>query len=179
MEGTDVGAVIGEKAEIGTGMGVTVFSKPSDLGDCVHSYMAVAVAEKGGSLELAEKVVQQWGVATALSADKLVSAGKGLRAFIERRWPGAVIHTEVPMSVELPTGQVSEGFIDMLLETKDGYVIIDHKMVRALEEEKLRVAYGVQLQCYRMAVEKATGKKVLQTFLHLPNQGICLELKTP
>ena len=179
IEGTDVGAVIGEKAEIGTGMGVTVFSKPSDLGDCVHSYMAVAVVEKGGSLELAEKVVRQWGVATALSADKLVSAGKGLRAFIERRWPGAVIHTEVPMSVELPTEQVSEGFIDMLLETKDGYVIIDHKMVRALEEEKLRVAYGVQLQCYRMAVEKATGKKVLQTFLHLPNQGICLELKTP
>jgi ATP-dependent exoDNAse (exonuclease V) beta subunit len=67
----------------------------------------------------------------------------------------------------------------MLLETKDGYVIIDHKMVRALGEEKLRVAYAVQLQCYRMAVEKATGKKVLQTFLHLPNQGVCLELKTP
>ena len=178
MEGTDVGAVIGEKAEIGTGMGVTMFSKPSDLGDCVHSYMAVAVAAKDEIPKLAEKVVQQWGVAAALPADKLVSAGKDLRAFIERRWPGAVIHTEVPMSVEHPTGQVSEGFIDMLLETKDGYVIIDHKMVRALEEEKLRVAYGVQLQCYRMAVEKATGKKVLQTFLHLPNQGICLELKT-
>ena len=82
------------------------------------------------------------------------------------------------MSVMLPTGQVSEGFIDMLVETEAGYVIIDHKMIRSYEKEKLRTDYGIQLQCYRMAVEKATGKKVLQTFLHLPNQGICLELKT-
>ena len=61
MEGTDVGAVIGENVKIGTGMGVMVFSKPSDLGDCVHSYMAVAVAENDESPKLAEKVVQQWG----------------------------------------------------------------------------------------------------------------------
>ena len=179
MEGTDVGAIISdEEVGIGEGMGVTVFSKPSDLGDCVHAYMAVAVPAKGENRHLAEKVAAQWGVAAALDAGRLVSAGKGLRTFIDEHWPDAVIHTEVPMSVMLPTGQVSEGFIDMLVETEAGYVIIDHKMIRSYEKEKLRTDYGIQLQCYRMAVEKATGKKVLQTFLHLPNQGICLELKT-
>ena len=178
MEGADVGAIAVGEADIGEGMGVTVFSKPSDLGDCVHAYMAVAVPAQDENLQLAEKVVAQWGVADALDAGRLVSAGKYLREFIDRNWPGAVIHTEVPMSILLPTGQVSEGFIDMLLETEAGYVIIDHKMIRSYEKEKLRTDYGIQLQCYRMAVEKATGKKVLQTFLHLPNQGICLELKT-
>ena len=178
LEGTDVGAIIGEKIEISTGMGATVFSKPSDLGDCVHAYMAVAVPAKDENRQLAEKVVAQWGVAKALNAGQLVSAGKYLRKFIDDRWPDAVIHTEMPMSVMLPTGQVSEGFIDMLVETEAGYVIIDHKMIRSYEEEKLKTDYGIQLLCYRMAVEKATGKKVLQTFLHLPNQGICLELKT-
>jgi ATP-dependent exoDNAse (exonuclease V) beta subunit len=178
MEGKDVGAAIGEKVEIGEGIGVTAFSKPEELGDCVHSYLAVAEIEKDGGQQLAEKVVRQWGVETIMEHDKLVLAGKQLRGFIDGRWAGATIHTEVPMSVELPTGQTSEGFIDMLVETQDGYIIIDHKMVRTLNEEKLKIAYGAQLQCYRNAVEKATGKKVLQTFLHLPNQGICLELKT-
>ena len=178
MEGTDVGASIGGKADIGKGMDVTVFSKPSDLGDCVHAYIAVAVPAKDENLQLAKKVVAQWGVEDVVDVGRLVRAWKDLRAFIDKKWPGAVIHTEVPMSVMLPTGQVSEGFIDMLLETEAGYVIIDHKMVRSFESEKLRTDYGIQLQCYRMAVEKATGKKVLQTFLHLPNQGICLELTT-
>jgi ATP-dependent exoDNAse (exonuclease V) beta subunit len=177
MEGADIGAVIGEKVEIGEGIGLTAFSKPEEVGDCVHSYLAVAVPEKEDSLQLAEKIARQWGVESVMAFDKLVRAGKQLRTFIDKRWAGAKIYTEVPMSFELPTGQVSEGFIDMLVETKDGYVIIDHKMVRSFEEEKLKVAYGAQLQCYRNAVEKATGKKVLQTFLHLPNQGVCMELK--
>ena len=82
------------------------------------------------------------------------------------------------MSVVLPSGQLSEGFVDMLLETENGYVIIDHKVLSCFDEEKVRSDYGIQLQCYKLAVEVATGKKVLQTFLHLPNQGICLELKT-
>jgi ATP-dependent exoDNAse (exonuclease V) beta subunit len=177
MEGKDAGSAIGEKVEIGAGIGVTVFSKPEELGNCVHSYLAVAEIEKDECQQLAKKVVRQWGVESVMAFDKLVRAGKQLRTFIDKRWAGAKIYTEVPMSFELPTGQVSEGFIDMLVETKDGYVIIDHKMVRSFEEEKLKVAYGAQLQCYRNAVEKATGKKVLQTFLHLPNQGICMELK--
>jgi ATP-dependent exoDNAse (exonuclease V) beta subunit len=177
MEGTDIGAVIGEKVEIGEGIGLTAFSKPEELGNCVHSYLAVAEIEKDECQQLAKKVVRQWGVESVMAFDKLVRAGEQLRTFIDERWAGAKIYTEVPMSFELPTGQVSEGFIDMLVETKDGYVIIDHKMVRSFEEEKLKVAYGAQLQCYRNAVEKATGKNVLQTFLHLPNQGICMELK--
>ena len=178
MEGTEVGAVVGQEVRTGDGMGVATFSRASELGDCVHAYMAVSVPGKDESRQLAERVVGQWKLSAEVDADRLVLAAKGLRAFIDDRWPGAVVHAEVPMSIVLPTGEVSEGFIDMLLETANGYVVIDHKMVRSFDAEKLRTDYGVQLQCYAMAVEKATGKKVLQTFLHLPNQGVCLELKT-
>ena len=178
MEGADVGAAVGEKIQIGSGMGVTVFARPSDLGDCIHAYMAVAVPSKDESDELAKGVIARWQLADVMDADRLVQAGKHLRELIEKKWPGAIVHTEVPMSVVLPTGQVSEGFIDMLLETESGYVIIDHKMLRSLDEDKVKVDFGVQLLCYKMAVEAATGKKVLQMFLHLPNQGVCLELKT-
>lgn len=178
MEGVDVGAVIGEKIDIGSSMGVTIFSRPSELGDCVHAYMAVSVPAKDASMALAEGVIARWQMADVLDVDKLVQAGNRLSSLIEERWPRAIVHTEVPMSVVLPSGQVSEGFVDMLLETEKGYVIIDHKMLRSLDEEKARADYGIQLQCYKMAVEAATGKKVLQTFLHLPNQGVCLELKT-
>ena len=178
MEGVDVGAAVGEKIQIGSGMGVTVFARPSDLGDCIHAYMAVAVPSKDESDELAKGVITRWQLADVIDADRLVQAGKHLRELIEKKWTGAIVHTEVPMSVTLPTGQVSEGFIDMLLETESGYVIIDHKMLRSLDEGKVKVDFGVQLLCYKMAVEMATGKQVLQTFLHLPNQGVCLGLQT-
>jgi ATP-dependent exoDNAse (exonuclease V) beta subunit len=83
MEGTDIGAVIGEKVEIGEGIGLTAFSKPEEVGDCVHSYLAVAVPEKEDSLQLAEKIARQWGVETIIEHDKLVLAGTQLREFID------------------------------------------------------------------------------------------------
>ena len=135
LEGMETGATVGEKIEMSSGMGVTLFSRPSDLGDCVHAYMAAAVPARDENRQLAEGVIARWCLDDVVDADKLVQAGIQLRKFIDERWPGAVVHAEVPMSIVFPTGQVSEGFIDMLVETEAGYVIIDHKMLCSLRRQ--------------------------------------------
>lgn len=65
----------------------------------------------------------------------------------------------------------------MLLELPDGFVIIDHKThPNPCGAEKYAADCAGQLELYRKAVEKATGKKVLNTIIHLPNLGRCYEV---
>ena len=75
--------------------------------------------------------------------------------------------------------QKSSGWIDLLVETPDGYVIIDHKGFPGSHEDSERKAleYGPQLARYKEAVEKATGRPVLKTFIHMPVVGNMLEVK--
>ena len=47
----------------------------------------------------------------------------------------------------------------------------------AHDAEKYAASCAGQLNLYRQAVEAATGKKVLQTIIHLPNLGRCYEVK--
>ena len=47
----------------------------------------------------------------------------------------------------------------------------------AHDAEKYAASCAGQLNLYRQAVEAATGKKVLQTIIHLPNLGMCFEVK--
>ena len=75
-------------------------------------------------------------------------------------------------------GTLYQGFIDMLLELPDGYVIIDHKThPMAFDAESYAASCAGQLRLYRKAVEAATGKTVKQTIIHLPNLGMCFEVK--
>ena len=47
----------------------------------------------------------------------------------------------------------------------------------SIDAEKYAASCAGQLDLYRQAVEATTGKKVLQTIIHLPNLGRCYEVK--
>lgn len=73
----------------------------------------------------------------------------------------------------LDNDQVVKGWIDVLLETKDGWIIIDHKSSprprKDWKDEALK--YSGQLKAYKDGVETATGKDVLATWIHLSVAG--------
>lgn len=73
-------------------------------------------------------------------------------------------------------GQILQGWIDLLVETPDGFVIIDHKssMGSANRLQEIAEAYSGQLDGYARAVEAATGKKVLEKWLFLPVIGMVI-----
>jgi len=64
-----------------------------------------------------------------------------------------------------------QGWIDFLLELNEGYVIIDHKSYPGTDIEEHLRQYAPQLAAYKEAVEKATGKPVLELLIHLPLTG--------
>jgi ATP-dependent exoDNAse (exonuclease V) beta subunit len=70
-----------------------------------------------------------------------------------------------------------QGWIDLLLEMPDGYVIIDHKSYPGQDYEGLAPQYAPQLMAYKEAIEKATGRHVIETLLHLPINGLILKIQ--
>lgn len=68
---------------------------------------------------------------------------------------------------------------DLVLETREGLVLIDHKCLGGTLTEALAAAasYGAQLQAYVDVLERATGRDVLGRWLHLPLQGVSVEVR--
>lgn len=150
--------------------------KYSDLGSAFHDYIALNPAENGK--EYAQRLLENYGVKDAVEPAILVECCQNLYNWLNATYSGAKISCEVPMTYHNAEGTLYQGFIDMLLELPEGFVIIDHKTHPAAHDaEKYAAGCAGQLQIYRQAVEGATGKKVLQTIIHLPNLGRCYEVK--
>lgn len=146
------------------------------LGNAFHNYIAIHPREN--QKELAVRILENWGIAEAISPTALVLAAERLYNWIQNTWPDGKVSCEVPMTLRNDQGQLYQGFIDLLLETPDGFMIIDHKThPNPADVERYATSCAPQLRIYAEAVAKATGKRVLQTIIHLPNLGRCYEVK--
>jgi len=149
------------------------------LGNAVHGYLAVdrECMEDNERLKMAEQILKNWEVEASIDPSELVTAGKNLTDFINEHYTDHKMFTEWPMMMKNEEGQVIQGWIDMLLETGDGYVIIDHKDYPGKDVEDRMKMYTPQLEAYKEAVGKATGKAVVDVLIYLPVSGMMLRLE--
>jgi ATP-dependent exoDNAse (exonuclease V) beta subunit len=150
------------------------------VGEAIHSFMAVDdyARDNGKRLTMAEKILHNWKV-TAVTPENLVEASDRLRTHIEKTYGQNCIWLK-EWPIHLRKGnQKANGWIDLLLETPAGLVIIDHKSFPGSKDrrEAKALTYAPQLALYREAVEKATGKSVIATIIHMPVVGEMWELK--
>lgn len=149
------------------------------LGSAIHAAIALRFSETR-SLTPAEVdgVLGNFGVRTFIEASALASQIDALTQWLEQRWPGYVGLAEVPVKAILNNGQILQGRIDLLLETADGYVLIDHKSspLGFSQWENLADTYAGQLDAYASAVELASGRKVTERWLFLPVAGGALQV---
>ena len=109
----------------------------------------------------------------ALQPEALLAMADALYAFAGQRWPGAIWHREVPVRVRMGAGGDARrvnGTIDLLLETPEAYVVIDHKTFGDPREAALRAEaekYLGQLAAYGEAIAAMSGKRVGECWLHL------------
>lgn len=148
------------------------------LGSAVHAYLALDYKEMTEEEKLGtiQRILKNWGVETALEPGELLSAGQKLQDFINQHYPGCKVFNEWPILLRNDKNQIMQGWIDLLVETADGYVIIDHKSYPGTDNEERVKEYAPQLMAYKEAVEKATGKPVIKILLHLPVSGLILKI---
>lgn len=149
------------------------------VGDAIHSFLAVDDCSWDNSRRegMARQILNNRKI-EALGVLSLIQMSDRLWDFIEnqfgndcswrREWP---VHLRVG-------NQKARGWVDLLLKTKSGYVIIDHKSFPGNETERHKkvLDYGSQLAIYKEAIEKATGTSVLSTMIHMPMLGKILDI---
>jgi ATP-dependent helicase/nuclease subunit A len=140
------------------------------LGEACHRFFACDDLLHAAALRLgrAERLLRRWRAPELAPAD-LVVASDRLQRFIGERFGSARVLHEVPVHA-VAGHQVIAGRIDVLIDTGDGFVIIDHKSFPGIvdvEGERLR-AFAGQASLYARALQAATGRLCHEFWLHQP-----------
>lgn len=148
------------------------------VGSAVHAYLGTqfSVLNPTEQRDLAGRIVKRWQVEGTIDPSLLLSAGMRFESYLDAEFPGWVRHREAAIGWR-PNNQVMEGWIDLLLEGPDGFVLVDHKTYPGNDPEgHVRDKYLGQMAAYRNAVLAATGKPVLRTLIHFPALGRVYEI---
>jgi ATP-dependent helicase/nuclease subunit A len=167
---------LGQRIDISAGVDMAA------LGSAIHACIALAFC--GGERVLDNDSVGAlltgFEVAGQVDAASVVDQVAALGEWIGARWPGARCMAEVPVEAVLDGGQVIRGRIDLLVDTGDGWVLIDHKSNPAPRARWGTVAaeHGGQLALYARALEVATGRPVKEAWVALVVAGGVVRLDT-
>jgi ATP-dependent exoDNAse (exonuclease V) beta subunit len=168
------GAVAGDVIDLGDRMQLDGVKDVTALGQAIHGIIAAEINspddEKG---HRAARVLREWGFEESVDPLAAVQAAQRFIDWAKTTFDPVAWHVEHPITQVLESGQVVEGFIDLLLETKDGWVIVDHKATPRPRNEWKEIAegYSGQLAMYQAAVEEASGKPVISMWIHMPVGG--------
>ncbi|SLM89977.1 UvrD-helicase domain-containing protein [Brachybacterium nesterenkovii] len=145
------------------------------VGEAVHGYLALPLAELDAAARLraAERLRARWQVERAVPAAVIVTAGERWCAYLAAEHAGAEVLTEQPIAGWNEEAQAMEGWIDTLLRSPDGsLVLVDHKTYPGEQpEEHIRKSYLGQFAAYARALEAATGRAPSRLLVHLPLRG--------
>ena len=145
------------------------------VGIALHAYLAVDCRHFDANRKraMALDMLQANGLDGVALPDDIVVAADTFYGWIELRWPGSTMRHEVPLH-SFKDGIIVEGTADLIVETKSGLVIIDHKSFPgSTAQAKERAAkYAPQLAEYRKVVEASTQKPVIETGIHMPVAGL-------
>lgn len=146
----------------------------SFIGDTLHGILSAAFWNpyEKDLPERAARILASHEVAADATA-VLDSAGKLHALLIEKFQPTEVL-VEVPFTQFNEAGQRLTGFIDLVLITPQGAVVIDHKTYQGSSLEEHAKDYSGQLATYRDCLV-TSGHQVHSTWIHWCLQGILQE----
>jgi ATP-dependent helicase/nuclease subunit A len=159
---------IGARLPLGDAKGVSW----NTVGDAVHAFLAADVPSltHAQRTACAERVLNAGGLLALLAPAALLRAGDQLRMWVDANWPGATWHREYPVSASIATTQGPRrvsGAIDLVLMTKDGAVVVDHKSFPGAPSQWMEKAreFAPQMGAYTHVLE-AAGVKVVGQWVH-------------
>jgi ATP-dependent exoDNAse (exonuclease V) beta subunit len=179
-EGRADDAIIAEKVALG---GRLPFAGKPDMnlvGEALHRFLAADDPswDDARRQALAKRLLDAWGV-TGFDPRDVVTMGTRFRNFIESRWPDSVLRREAPITHRMGSRTLS-GRLDVIVETSDVIIVIDHKSFPGGEALWLDQAkkHAGQLRVYGDAVAAASSiQKPVLLALHLPVSGQMLMIQ--
>jgi len=168
----------GEAAEVAADVMLEKYGEPfpADLGvrgfergTLLHRSFEVA----GGDRDKLQLVADSLGV--PVSGEGLEAIGAAVISFekwLQARLKPVQVRSEVPFLAQDTAGSVLAGSIDLLVETAEGFWIVDHKSDQSDDLAGLFAFYRPQLQCYGDAVRSLLpGKEQLGIVVNWVSHG--------
>jgi ATP-dependent exoDNAse (exonuclease V) beta subunit len=158
----------GDAQRIGVGMGLKKSPDMERVGRAVHAYLA-----RPAGIRCAEEVLDRWDLGESVDPEELAMAGRNLLSWLDARYPDCRREVEWPLQVRVAGGTVIEGVADLVLETEEGLVVIDHKSFPGTQDQARARAreHAGQLGAYAEALTLATGMPIRECWIHLPLRG--------
>jgi ATP-dependent helicase/nuclease subunit A len=170
---------LGEPVRLGLPIRMRRTVDPDVLGTAVHAFFAADHMKRGTKerLEMATGLLERYGVTDALEPIDLLELAERLWRWVKEKFgQDSVVCTEWPLGVRLDTGTLVLGTSDLIIESPDAMAVIDHKSfglaAAALKTEGL----AGQLGCYADAAAQARPGKPLTRWVHLPFEGVVVEV---
>ncbi|MEJ7827905.1 MAG: UvrD-helicase domain-containing protein [Segetibacter sp.] len=157
------------------------------IGTAIHNAFASWKAEKlkDERTAIIQGVMHQMQLNGHVNADELDKRFQSFWEFIQQKYSPKSIVRELPLiAVTDFNGTITNGIADLVLQTNEGLVLIDHKtfpghfesMALNPEHDHYAGKYARQLNLYKEMLEKSTGKLVVAMLLHYVVQGRVVEV---
>ena len=165
-----------------------VRNKPSEealMGDFIHQVFCCC--DDGIDIDQIVKLRNSYGFTdrNMPEPNQLLDSWKYLVETLEARYGKAIKrHHEKPFRHLDAGGHIVSGYIDLIWETEDAYVVVDYKtcpgnysLVFNPVNEHYAGHHGDQLDCYQRALEAENKKKVAARIIYYPVTQFIVEVK--
>ena len=157
------------------------------IGTTIHNAFAAwkPTYSPATRIQAISNLIQRMQLNNHINAQELDKRFEGFWNYIQIKYAPINIIRELPLTqVTTDNGIITNGIADLILETKEGLILIDHKTFagsfesKALQSEHEHYAgkYSAQLNMYKQMLEKATDDKVISMLVHYVVQGKMVEV---
>ena len=173
-------ASIGATIVLGERIALSGAPDMTTVGDALHHLFAADFVDLGNPQRsvVAQALIDRFQLSANLDATTALDCVDHLRRVLDRDFKAQDYYPEWPVQLVFNSGQRMQGWIDLLIDTPDGWILIDHKSFPGSRNdwEKRALEYSGQLSAYKQAVEAATSKPVLSQWIHFSVGGGLVEV---
>jgi ATP-dependent exoDNAse (exonuclease V) beta subunit len=173
------GATVAEIVDLGARVAIRG-DDMTVIGSALHRVIAAELVEpdRADALARAQTILAAGGAAPYVDADAALACARRFRAFVDERLAPLRIVAEWPAAHALDNGQTMRGWFDVLVETADGWVVIDHKSSPRPRRDWIAEAleHSGQLACYRAMIAASGNSLAPSAWIHFPVGGGMLRL---
>ncbi len=149
------------------------------VGNAFHAFLASDSETTPVALRTkrAARLLEHHGALTSYAPASLLAASDAFRGFVTKQLPSARWGHEIPIEARLdtPDGErCIDGRIDLLLETEDALVVVDHKSFPGTDEARWRskaLELAPQLATYQHALTIVRPEKPTSSWIHFVTAG--------